>query len=65
MDEQKPSFFQRIKSFIYQCRIVLRVTKKPTKEEFKTIVKVSGIGIIIIGLIGFIVQIIRQIFFKV
>lgn len=46
--------------FGYQCRIVLRVLKKPTREEFKTIVKVSGLGIAIIGFIGFIVTLIRQ-----
>lgn len=46
---------QRIKSYIIECRRVLKVTKKPSKEEFKTIVKVSGIGMIIMGLIGFLV----------
>ena len=35
---------------------VLRVTKKPTSEEFKTIVKVAGLGMILIGLIGFFLQ---------
>ncbi len=35
---------------------VLRVTKKPDSVEFKTIIKVSGIGILLIGLIGFIIQ---------
>ncbi len=65
MEEQQLSWVQRLKNFIYQCKIVLRVTKKPTKDEFKTIVKVSGLGIIIIGLIGFVVQIIKQLFFKI
>ncbi len=41
----------------------LKITKKPNREEFKTIVKVSGLGIIIIGLLGFIIQIIRQLLF--
>ncbi|MGM5482092.1 MAG: protein translocase SEC61 complex subunit gamma [Nanobdellota archaeon] len=35
---------------------VLRVTKKPDSMEFKTIIKVSGLGMILIGLIGFIIQ---------
>ncbi len=35
---------------------VLRVTKKPDSVEFKTIIKVTGLGIILIGLIGFIIQ---------
>jgi len=44
----------RLKSFVGECRRVLRVTKKPDAIEFKTIVKVSGLGMLIIGLIGFI-----------
>lgn len=55
--------FEKLKGFIRECRRVLRVTKKPTKEEFKTIIKVSGIGILLIGLIGFMVQVLKQIFF--
>ena len=35
---------------------MLRVTKKPGKDEFRAIVKVSGIGMLVIGLIGFIIQ---------
>jgi len=32
---------------------VCRLLKKPTMEEFKTISKVSAIGLIIIGALGF------------
>lgn len=50
----------RIKSYLLECRRVLKVTKKPTNEEFKTIVKVSGLGMLIIGFIGFIVVLVRE-----
>ncbi|NLI62494.1 MAG: protein translocase SEC61 complex subunit gamma [Methanosarcinaceae archaeon] len=32
---------------------VLKLSRKPTNEEFLTIAKVSGLGIIAIGLVGF------------
>lgn len=48
-----------LKSFARECMRVLKVTKKPTNEEFKTIVKVSGAGMILIGLMGFILQMIN------
>ena len=38
----------------------MRITKKPSRDEFRTIVKVSGAGILIIGLLGFALQIIRN-----
>ena len=52
----------RLKSFIYECIRVFKITKKPGKEEFLIIVKVSGIGIAVIGMIGFAIQILWQLF---
>lgn len=36
---------------------VLKLTKKPSREEFLTIAKVAGAGIIAVGLLGFIVYV--------
>ena len=54
----------KFKRFINECVRVLRVTKKPDKVEFTTIVKISGLGILIIGLLGFIIQMIKVLFFQ-
>jgi protein transport protein SEC61 subunit gamma-like protein len=62
--DAKPTLWNKISIFVKECVRVLKITKKPTKEEFKTISKVSGIGILIIGLIGFIVHLAQQLFFK-
>ena len=61
--EDTSSWKYKIKSFIGECIRVLKVTKKPDAFEFKTIVKVSGLGILIIGLIGFVVQMAKLLFF--
>jgi len=58
--EKKPSLFSKMKKFGKESLRVLKVTKKPDSIEFKTIVKVTGIGILIIGAIGFVVHIIVQ-----
>ena len=62
--EDARSWKYKLKSFIGECLRVLKVTKKPDSIEFKTIVKVSGLGILIIGLIGFVVQMLKLLFFK-
>ncbi|WP_410507970.1 protein translocase SEC61 complex subunit gamma [Methanosarcina hadiensis] len=36
---------------------VLKLTKKPSREEFLTIAKVAGAGILAVGAIGFIIYI--------
>ncbi len=50
----------RLKEFILESRRVLRVTRKPDSDELRTVVKVSGAGIILIGLIGFLMQLVAQ-----
>ena len=54
---------ESIRGFLKQCERVLRVSKKPDAEEYKTVAKVTGIGIIIIGAIGFIIAILSQLIF--
>ena len=49
-----------VASFIKQCQRVLRVSRKPDREEYINVSKVTGIGIIIIGVVGFIITIIAQ-----
>lgn len=56
------SVFLRIKEYARECMRVLKVTKKPTNIEFRTIVKMSGLGIAIIGLVGFIITMVKQVF---
>lgn len=56
--EHNPTLLTRLKSFILESKRVFRITKKPTMNEFKAVVKVSSIGIALIGIIGFIIQIV-------
>ncbi len=58
-----PGRLDKLKAFIIECKRVLRVTKKPDKQEYMTIVKVSAIGMAIIGVIGFLIHFIEQILF--
>ena len=62
-EEIKPTLWRKFKDFVRESKRVLIVTKKPTKDEFKTIVKVSGLGILIIGVLGFLIQMIKQFIF--
>ena len=61
--EEKVSLRTRMKSFMYECVRVLKVTKRPDQKEFGVIVKVSGLGMLIIGLIGFVIQMLKITFF--
>ena len=54
--------FKKLKSFYKECVRVFKITKKPTKQEFKAIMKVAGLGIIIIGFIGFAIHFLDHLF---
>jgi len=54
----------KIKNFIIELKRVWTITRKPTKDELKVIVKVTGIGILIIGLIGLLINMMWQLIFK-
>ena len=49
-----------IKGFLNSSRRVITVSKKPDWNEFKTMAKVTGLGIIVIALIGFVVMLIMH-----
>ena len=46
---------QKLKSFYSQSIRVWKILKKPTNQEFQLVAKVSAIGILVIGLVGFLV----------
>jgi protein transport protein SEC61 subunit gamma-like protein len=50
----------KIGEFIQESKRVLRVTRKPTREEYKATLKVAGIGILVIGFIGFVLFMIKH-----
>lgn len=54
----------KVVSLFNQYRRVLRLLKKPTMDELKTISKVTAIGLLIIGFIGFLITLAINPFFK-
>ncbi|MEK6908567.1 MAG: protein translocase SEC61 complex subunit gamma [Nanoarchaeota archaeon] len=53
---------EKLKSFLSQCKRVWTVLKKPSKQEFLMISKISALGILAIGLVGFLISAIMRIF---
>jgi protein transport protein SEC61 subunit gamma and related proteins len=54
-----------IVDFIKLCQRVLHVSKKPGRDEFINVAKITGIGVLIIGAIGFVISIVAQLLGKV
>ncbi len=52
---KKPGLVSKIKDKIKQYKRVLSVAHKPDKEEFIHSSRITGIGIVFLGAIGFII----------
>lgn len=54
---------RKTKSFVIQCKRVWHVLKKPTKEEFRAVAKISAIAIAVLGVAGFFISLAVKPFF--
>lgn len=45
-----------IKGVVEQTKRVLRLAKKPSLEEIKKTAKITGVGIVVLGVIGYIIH---------
>lgn len=61
-NEDKPSIKEKALGFYRKCVRVWHLLRKPTREEFMMVAKVSAIGILAIGLVGFIISVIMRVF---
>jgi protein transport protein SEC61 subunit gamma-like protein len=51
-------YMEKLKNFLSESKRVLLVTKKPSGKEYKMAAKVTGMGIVLIGIIGMLIRII-------
>ncbi|MBS3093941.1 protein translocase SEC61 complex subunit gamma [Candidatus Pacearchaeota archaeon] len=52
----------KLNSFFKQCVRVWQLLKKPDKKEFTTVAKISAIGLLLVGVIGFVIAMIMGYF---
>ena len=63
MEEEAVPPRGKVQRFIKEGLRVLHILKKPDKVEYLGGVKVTGLGISLIGLIGFVIFLFKQWFF--
>ncbi|MBS3060689.1 MAG: protein translocase SEC61 complex subunit gamma [DPANN group archaeon] len=53
---------ERTGSFVTRAIRVMRLTKKPKKQEFAAVAKVTGLGMVVLGAIGYIIMSLGYVF---
>ena len=46
--------------FIKRSKRIFRVATKPTKKEYTTVAKITGLGMVLIGVIGYLITIVAR-----
>ncbi len=52
-----------VNKFIEESKRIITIAKKPSRQEFSSMAKATGIGIIVIAAIGFVVFLVKALFF--
>lgn len=52
-----PKTVETVKDYVTGCVRVTKIARRPNKEEFLKVLKLTGLGMIIIGLIGLLVTV--------
>jgi preprotein translocase subunit Sss1 len=53
----KPSISERLRDFWQNTKRIIRVARRPTFQEVRLIARVSGIGILLVGAVAYLLQI--------
>ena len=52
----------KLKAFIAKSKRVWLILKKPTRKEYEMVAKISAIGILILGVVGFFISMFMKVF---
>ena len=50
------TFIKRIPYHVKEYVRILKISRKPNKEEFMKVAKITAVGMLIVGVIGFLIQ---------
>ena len=59
--QKKPSYPERFKEFIQSTKRVLKIATKPSRKEYLLVFKICTIGIVVLGLVSYVLQLIFSI----
>ena len=51
-----------MREFIQNCKRLFQVARKPDRDEYFQVAKITGLGIILIGMLGFIIMLVASFF---
>ena len=56
--KKKPGIFTRIVNFFQNAKRILKIANKPNRKDYFTVFKICAIGIVILGALSYVIQLI-------
>ncbi|MFX1256267.1 MAG: protein translocase SEC61 complex subunit gamma [Promethearchaeota archaeon] len=56
--KKKPSMYARFVDFVKNAKRILKIANKPSRKEYWLVFKICGIGLVILGVLSYIIQLI-------
>jgi len=56
--KKKPGLYERLSLFFQNSKRILKVANKPNRKDYFLVFKICGIGILLLGALSFIIQLI-------
>jgi protein translocase SEC61 complex gamma subunit len=56
--KKKPGYYERLSYFFQNSKRILKIANKPNRKDYFLVFKICGIGILILGALSFVIQLI-------
>ena len=56
--KKKPGYYERLTLFFQNSKRILKIANKPSRKDYFLVFKICGIGILILGALSFVIQLI-------
>lgn len=56
--KKKPSYYEKFTDFLRNSKRILKIANKPNRKEYILVFKICGIGLIVLGVLSYVIQLI-------
>ena len=56
--KKKPSIYDKLSDFYRNSKRILKIANKPNRKEYFLVFKICGIGLIVLGVLSYVIQLI-------
>ena len=59
--KKKQSYYDKLSDFYRNSKRILKIANKPNRKEYFLVFKICGIGLIVLGVLSYVIQIIFRV----